>query len=123
MTNQKQFGVWMDRQSAFITGKQNSADDTVSLIAQVDADFADANSSEKNEHNNENDLKRKYFKAITSHMQNATEVHVTGTGQIQEQFIHFLKETPQFKNTKATESTSNKMSEEKLIEYMAEKLN
>ena len=53
-------------------------------------------------------------------MQNVEEVHVTGTGKEQEQFIHFLAKTPQFKNAVAKESTSNKMSDEKLIEYIAE---
>ena len=33
-----------------------------------------------------------------THLQNAEEVHVTGTGQEQEQFIHHLAATPQFKN-------------------------
>ena len=55
-------------------------------------------------------------------MQNATHIHLTGTGQVQEQFIKFLAETPQFKNTVTDESTSNKMSEERLVEFLAEKL-
>ena len=54
-------------------------------------------------------------------MQNAEEVHVTGTGTIQEQFIHYLADTPQFKNTVAKETTSNKMSDENLIKFIAEK--
>ena len=56
-------------------------------------------------------------------MQNATHLHVTGTGQAQEQFIHYLAETPQFKNTKTEESTSNKMSDENLVEFISNKLN
>ena len=56
-------------------------------------------------------------------MQNAEEVHVTGTGTAQEQFINYLAETPQFKNTTTNESTSNKMSDEKLVEYMDGKFN
>ncbi len=65
----------------------------------------------------------KFFKEITSYMQNAEEVHVTGTGTAQEQFIKHLAETPQFKNTVAKESTSKKMGDEKLIEYISEKFN
>ncbi|MBC7934706.1 MAG: hypothetical protein H7Y86_05005, partial [Rhizobacter sp.] len=45
-------------------------------------------------------------------------VHVTGTGQVQEQFIKYLADTPQFKNSKTAESTSNQMSDEKLVEFM-----
>ena len=65
-------------------------------------------------------MQQKYFKEIAGYMQNVEEVHVTGTGKEQEQFIHFLAKTPQFKNAVAKESTSNKMSDEKLIEYIAE---
>ena len=54
---------------------------------------------------------------------NATEVHVTGTGQAQEQFIHYLADTPQFKQTKTSESTSNKMSDENLLAFLGEKMN
>lgn len=54
-------------------------------------------------------------------MQNATHVHVTGTGIAQEQFIHYLADTSQFKNTQAAESTSNKMSDENLVTYISEK--
>jgi hypothetical protein len=53
-------------------------------------------------------------------MQNVEEVHVTGTGNAQEQFINYMADTPQFKNTIAKESTSNKMSDERLMEYIAE---
>jgi hypothetical protein len=55
-------------------------------------------------------------------MQNATHIHITGTGQAQEQFIHYLADTPQFKNTKTEESTSNKMSDEKILEFLEDKL-
>ena len=54
-------------------------------------------------------------------MQNAEEVHVTGI--IQEQFINYLAEILQFKNVVANESTSNKMSDEKLIEFISAKFN
>ena len=65
----------------------------------------------------------KFFKEITSHMQNATDIHLTGTGTAQEQFIKYLADTPQFKNTKTAESTSNKMSDERLIEFISGKMN
>ena len=55
-------------------------------------------------------------------MQNAEEVHLTGTGT-SPQLMRYKKETPQFKNTITTESTSNKMSDEKLVEFIATKFN
>jgi hypothetical protein len=48
-------------------------------------------------------------------MVNIDEIHVTGTGQAQEQFIHFLADTPQYKHAVATESTSNRMADEDLL--------
>ena len=67
-------------------------------------------------------LQGKFFKEISSHLVNATHVHVTGTGQAQEKFIRYLSETPQYKNVDTSESTSNKMSEDRLVEFMQEKL-
>jgi hypothetical protein len=51
------------------------------------------------------------------------EVHVTGTGQIQEQFIKFLADTAQYKNAVSSESTSNKMSDEQLIIFISKQFN
>ncbi len=121
MSNEKQFGVWMDSHHATIVGK--SASGEFSVIEHIKSDEANQNSSEKNANNHERMVQAKFFKEITSHMQNATEIHLTGTGTAQEQFIHYLAETPQFKNTKTVESTSNKMSDEKLVEFIAEKMN
>ena len=67
-------------------------------------------------------LLAKFFKEITNYLQNATFIHLTGTGTAQEQFIHYLQETPQFKNVKTSECTSNKMSDERLVKFMTEKL-
>jgi hypothetical protein len=50
-------------------------------------------------------------------------LHVTGPGVAQEQFIKYLKETPQYKNVETKDSTSNKMSDESLIEYVASQFN
>jgi stalled ribosome rescue protein Dom34 len=51
-------------------------------------------------------------------MQNIDEIHVTGTGQAQEQFIKFLSETAQYKNVVSSESTSNKMTDESLVIFI-----
>ncbi len=121
MSNEKQFGVWMDSQHATIAGK-NEAGEFV-LIGHVKGEETPHNSSEKNAHNHERMVLAKFFKEISSHMQNATEIHLTGTGTAQEQFIRYLADTPQFKNTKTAESTSNKMSDERLIEFISEIMN
>ena len=122
MHNQKNFGVWMDTRHATIVGKENIEDGPLVIIAHVAGEGTPPNSSEKNAHNEEVALLNKYFKEIAVHLQNATHIHVTGTGQVQEQFMHHLADTAQFKNTVTEDSTSNKMSDEKLLEFMADKI-
>lgn len=122
MSNQKQFGVWMDTHSATIVGKAIQDGGAVFVVGTVTGEKTSPNSSEKTSSNQEQSLRLKFFKEIATYLKNATNVHITGTGQSQEQFMHYLAATPQFKNTKTDESTSNKMSEEKLVEYMEEKL-
>jgi stalled ribosome rescue protein Dom34 len=122
MNNQKQFGIWMDTQDAVIVAKNEEAK-TISVLAAVKGEINSSGPGEKAEHNQKKALQLKYFKEIAAHLQNAEYIHITGTGQAQEQFIHYLADTAQFKNTRTDESTANKMSDEKLIEFMAAKLN
>ena len=121
--NKKQFGIWLDSHQAIIVGREPVETGDFVILAQAKNEGQGSNSSENAANNAEQTLQQKFFKEIASHMPNAEEVHVTGTGIAQEQFIHYLAETAQFKNTVATESTSNKMDEEKLLQYIEEKLN
>jgi stalled ribosome rescue protein Dom34 len=118
MSNQKKFGVWLDTHHATVVGNNGSDTEPYTVIATIKGEDTTQNSSEKSAHNQEKMILAKFFKEIASHLVNATHVHVTGTGQVQEQFIHYLADTPQFKNTKTEESTSNKMSEDKLVEFL-----
>ncbi len=111
----------MDSHHASIVGNANAEDGSFSPVAKVETEDAINNPSEKNGNNRERSIQLKFFKEIASHMQNATHIHITGTGQAQEQFMHFLKDTPQFKNAVTSESTANKMSDEKLVEFIAGK--
>lgn len=121
--NKKQFGVWMDTHHATVVGRIDAEAVNFSVLGHAENSGAQSNSNEKSAHNDEKTLQHKFFKEITSHMQNAEEVHVTGTGTAQEQLIHYMAETPQFKNTVTNESTSNKMSDENLAQYIGEKFN
>lgn len=121
--NKKQFGVWMDSRHAVVVGRTNVDTGEFVIMGHVENSGAESNSNEKSVHNAERGLQLKFFKEITALMQNAEEVHITGTGTEQEQFIHYMAETPQFKNTDAKESTSNKMSDENLLEYITQKFN
>jgi stalled ribosome rescue protein Dom34 len=121
MNNQKPFGVWMDNHQATVIGKLSAEDGPLSVLGHFKREDNTPNSSEKNSNHYEKTIQAKFFKEIAAHLTNATHIHVTGTGQAQEQFIHYLADTPQFKNSKTEESTSNKMSDEKLIEFIEAK--
>ncbi len=114
----KQFGVWMDGQHATISGRSASEGDGFEILGHVKHAGADNNSNENAANNQAIALTQKYFKEIAAIMPNVDEIHVTGTGQVQEQFIRFLSNTPQYKNAVATESTSNKMSDEQLLTFV-----
>ena len=118
--NKKQFGVWMDSRNATIVGKEDFDQEDFTLIAQVSNSGADNNSSENAANNQEIALTQKYFKEIMSYIPNVDEIHLTGTGQIQEQLIKYLADTPQYKNVVATESTAVKMNEEELIKLISD---
>lgn len=121
--NKKQFGVWMDSHKATIVGKEDNDEGGFSVIGQVSNAGPDNNSNEKTSNNQEIGLTHKFFKEIAAKMPNIDEIHITGTGQVQEQFMKFLAETPQYKNAISTESTSNRMSDENLAIFIANHFN
>jgi len=121
--NKKQFGVWMDTHHATVVGRANADTENFTVLAVAGNAGAEHNTSEKNQNNDERTLQHKFFKEILSHMQNAEEVHLTGTGTSQEQLMRYMADTPQFKNTVTQESTSNKMSDENLAVYIGTKFN
>ena len=121
--NKKQFGVWMDTHHATVVGRATAETEDFTVLAVAGNAGAEHNTSEKNQHNDERTLQHKFFKEILSHMQNAEEVHLTGTGTSQEQLMRYMADTPQFKNTLTQESTSNKMSDENLVAYIGAKFN
>ena len=120
--NKKQFGVWMDSQHATIVGRENNQGDFV-VLGHVKNAGPESNSSEKTAHNQEIGLTLKFFKEIASKMPNIDEIHITGTGQIQEEFMKFLADTAQYKNAKSSESTENKMSDDQMVDFTAKHFN
>jgi stalled ribosome rescue protein Dom34 len=121
--NKKQFGVWMDTHQATVVGRANADTENFTVLAVAGNSGPGHNTSEKNQQHDEKTLQSKFFKEILSHMQNAEEVHLTGTGTSQEQLMRYMAATPQFKNTVTEESTSNKMSDENLAAYISAKFN
>src|SRR3954470_11265369 len=105
----KQFGVWMDSHHATIVGRKNVDAGDFVILGHAKNTTPTGNSNENAAHNAERTLIHKFFKEISSHMQNAEELHISGTGTAQEQFKKYMLETPQFKNASVKESTSNNM--------------
>lgn len=121
--NKKQFGIWMDGQHATVTGKSTPESSTFEVLGHVTRENTGGNSNENANNTQEIAQRHKFFKEIAAIMPNVDEVHVTGTGQAQEQFVHFLADTAQYKNAVTTESTSNKMGAAELLEFMGEHFN
>lgn len=116
--NKKQFGVWMDSQQATIVGREDTDAGDFIVLGHAKNHGPASNSSENAFNNQEIALTQKFFKEIVAKIPNMDEIHVTGTGQIQEQFIKFLADTAQYKNAVSTESTSNKMSDEHFLVFI-----
>ncbi len=114
----KQFGIWMDSHQATIAGRQNVDNGDFIILDHVKNNGPDKNSNESAYNSHEISLTQKFFKEIVVKIPNVDEIHVTGTGQIQEQFIKFLADTAQYKNAVSSESTSNKMSDEQLLIFI-----
>ncbi len=108
----------MDSHNATITGREATDAGDFVVIAHVKNDGPAKNSNESTGNHQEITLTQKFFKEIAATMPNIDEIHLTGTGQIQEQFMKFLADTAQYKNVKTTESTSNRMSDEHLLVFM-----
>lgn len=121
--NKKLFGVWMDSHNATIVGNEEGENEEFSVLGHVSNEVPDKNSNEKTSNNQEICLTLKFFKEIASKMPNIDEIHITGTGQVQEQFMKFLADTAQYKNAISSESTSNKMSDENLALFIAKHFN
>ena len=73
--NKKQFGVWMDSHQATIVGRQNVDAGDFVVLARTKNSGAGSNSNENASNNAEKSLLQRFFKEITSHMQNVEEVN------------------------------------------------
>lgn len=112
----------MDSREASIVGYTPETT-AFSVIGHARNKGPGANSSEYAANNLEITLVQKYFREIAGYLLNADEVHVTGTGTIQEEFVRYLGETAQFKKTSVSDSTSNPMSDEKIVEFVSAHFN
>ncbi|HTF02850.1 MAG TPA: hypothetical protein VK826_02460 [Bacteroidia bacterium] len=121
--NKKQFGVWMDSHHATITGREHIDNGVFVVLGHVENVGPHKNGNEFATNHEEIALTHKFFKEIATKMPNVDEIHVTGTGQIQEEFIKFLADTPQYKNAISSESTANRMQDGELIDFVTKYYN
>ncbi len=121
--SKKQFGIWMDAHHATIVGRDTTDPHTFVVMGHVKHAGASGNSNEHAANQHESTQRHSYFKDIAATMVNVDEVHITGTGQAQEQFMKFLADTPQYKNAVASESTSNKMEDDQLVAMISARFN
>ena len=117
----KQFGVWLNSNHAIIVGREDEGKSDFKIIGEEFSDDTPNNSNENAGNNAVRNAQLKLFKSIASHMQNVDELHITGTGVSQEQFMNYLSQTPQYKKTITGLSTSNEMNKERLVEFIADK--
>lgn len=118
--NKKQFGIWLDSHHATVVGREGIDTGELAVLGHAKNEGAGSNSNENAANNLEKKLIAQFFKEILAYMQNADEVHITGTGTAQEQLVHYMADTPQFKNVVTSISTSNKMSDAALIKFMGD---
>ena len=114
----------MDKEKAIVV-KNHDAQNAFKffLCSPVKAKIQHGNSSENAGNNAEQTNRVKYFKEIEHLLINSQEVLIIGPGTVQEEFKHYLEETPQFKNLKIQLDTAQQMSEEQVLEKVKEHFN
>ncbi|WP_294286562.1 hypothetical protein [uncultured Chryseobacterium sp.] len=124
MSEKKLAGIWMDKEKAIVV-KNHDAQNAFKffLCSPVKAEIQHGNSSENAGNNAEQTNRVKYFKEIEHLLINSQEVLIIGPGTVQEEFKHYLEETPQFKNLKIQLYTAQQMSEEQVLEKVKEHFN
>jgi stalled ribosome rescue protein Dom34 len=124
MSEKKLAGIWMDTEKAIVV-KNHDAQNAFKffLCSPVKAEIQHGNSSENAGNNAEQTNRVKYFKEIEHLLINSQEVLIIGPGTVQEEFKHYLEETPQFKNLKINLDTAQQMSEEQVLEKVKEHFN
>ncbi len=124
MSEKKLAGIWMDKEKAIVV-KNHDAQNAFKffLCSPVKAEIQHGNSSENAGNNAEQTNRVKYFKEIEHLLINSQEVLIIGPGTVQEEFKHYLEDTPQFKNLKIQLDTAQQMSEEQVLEKVKEHFN
>ncbi|WP_295220279.1 hypothetical protein [uncultured Chryseobacterium sp.] len=124
MSEKKLAGIWMDKEKAIVV-KNHDAQNAFKffLCSPVKAEIQHGNSSENAGNNAEQTNRVKYFKEIEHLLINSQEVLIIGPGTVQEEFKHYLEETPQFKNLNILLDTAQQMSEEQVLEKVKEHFN
>ncbi|MDR2235190.1 MAG: hypothetical protein LBE92_03620 [Chryseobacterium sp.] len=124
MTDRKLAGIWIDTEKAIVV-KNHDAQNAFKffLCSPVKAEIQHGNSSENAGNNAERTNRIKFFKEVEHLLTNSQEVYITGPGTIQEELRNYLHDTAQFRNLKIDLDTSQKMSDEQVLETVKEYFN
>lgn len=124
MTDRKLAGIWIDTEKAIVV-KNHDAQNAFKffLCSPVKAEIQHGNSSENAGNNAERTNRMKFFKEVEHLLTNSQEVYITGPGTIQEELRNYLRDTAQFRNLKIDLDTSQKMSDEQVLETVKEYFN
>jgi stalled ribosome rescue protein Dom34 len=112
--NQKQYaGVWLDSDKAIII--TNASENDYAIEEKIKAKENHSGGSEHAMNNAKQTDTIKYYKSVSSHLLNYSELLVFGPGKAQEQFQNYLQEDAQFKNKKVTIDTSEQLTDPQMI--------
>ena len=117
MSDKKLAGLWLDSEKAIVV-KNHDAQNAFKFFVcdPIKRDVQHGNSSENAGNNAEQTSKIKFFKEIDHLIENVQELYITGPGTIQEELKNYLHDTAQFKNLKITVDSSQKMTDEQVLQ-------
>ena len=115
----RHFAIWMDTQHATIAGPDENDHNRLVILGHAKYHDPGRSPGEAPASHTEITKHHKFFKEIAAKIVNPDAIHLTGTGKIQEEFRHYLSETPRFKHAALSDDTSNKMEDERFLHFAA----
>jgi stalled ribosome rescue protein Dom34 len=109
-------GLWLDGNHAMLVANApgNETEDFM-IEARVTRPEHTDSGSEHTRHQSRQADDAHYFKELSAKLLSYDEILIFGPGNSQEQFHNFLKEDNHFRDKKITISSSDKLSDEKMI--------
>lgn len=122
MKKNKQIGIWMDHSNAILMELSNDIileKTVVSELTQEEKDLS-LNKNENFLHSKEKHFQTSYFKKIGDAIRNYQEVILFGPTDAKNELLNLLKEDHMFENIKIEIKNTDKMSANKMHEFVRE---